>query len=308
VFLRKVDLGRAQVLLTRELSVDRLSAASENWIAHCCRNHPPIGMSLPTRKGEKAVWAQPPTLFPDEPVRLLCRQWQQRGTEWQQAPSCTLQDALDLFLPPATGGRSTAAAVLRLALQRGAPLLGGLRQEEVRVESQHRRLRGRERRSEGLKLVSLFGILLYRLDRLKEVYMHDAAYKLGELLALADTLHSEYCRIRRKGSYPPQLVGNALLPAAAGNPSRTLARLADRLRIYQAWARTAQGDVALAKWTLGRCGEVSRTLHETGFPDHLDDTGKAELLLGYLARPEKTPRGDGNGIRSDETGGSVHDE
>ena len=48
--------------------------------------------------------------------------------------------------------------------------------------------------------------------------MSDTAFLLGRLLALADTLHKEYCRRFRKGDVPLQLLGNALIPVAAANP------------------------------------------------------------------------------------------
>ena len=52
-------------------------------------------------------------------------------------------------------------------------------------------------------------------------------YLVGRLLALADTLHREYCIHVRggEGSIPPQLIGNALMPVAAISPEAAVERL-----------------------------------------------------------------------------------
>lgn len=285
--LGKVDPGRAQLVLSRELTVSRLTKAAEEWANVGCANLPRIVIDLSqARTAPRAM--RPPVLFPDAPVRVLSRQWQRNASSLQKGPTCNLQEAFDLFLPPPEGCKRTALRLLRLALQRGTSLIAGV--GGARALRGKRAFRSASARPEEscAELVTLLAVLLYRLHRTKEVYMSDGAYRLGELLALADSLHAEYCRVRRKGSYPPQLLGNALLPAAASNPVRAVARLSERLRVYQAWARTTQGDeIGLAKWLLGRLGEASRALHASGLSERLGDTGKAELLLGYLARPER---------------------
>ena len=37
--------------------------------------------------------------------------------------------------------------------------------------------------------------------------MEELAYLLGELLHVSDELHTLYCKIKRNGDIPPQLVG-----------------------------------------------------------------------------------------------------
>jgi hypothetical protein len=141
------------------------------------------------------------------------------------------------------------------------------------------------------------GILLDALGRKKEIYMRDTAFLIGRLLALADTLHKEYCQHVRKGAIPPQLIGNALMPVAAVNPEDAVARLGQRLSIYQAWANTAKKDdekYHLAKWAVGKMGEVCQQLPRP-LPAGTDLTFQAELFLGYMARlPSKGEPGQGN--------------
>ena len=125
--------------------------------------------------------------------------------------------------------------------------------------------------------------------------MADTAFLVGRLLALADTLHKEYCRHVRKNSIPPQLLGNALMPVAAANPEDAIARLGERLNIYKAWADKMQGEqYALAKWAVGQMGEVCQQVPRP-LPIHADQTFQAELFLGYMARsPGKAGPGDGD--------------
>lgn len=114
--------------------------------------------------------------------------------------------------------------------------------------------------------------------------MKNAAFNVGRMLALADKLHEQYCRHVRKNEVPPQLIGNALMHTALDNPTKGLARLSERLPIYQAWATKVQGDdVGLAKWVLGQMGQVSAGLENTSIPTQADDAVKTQILLGYLA-------------------------
>ena len=117
--------------------------------------------------------------------------------------------------------------------------------------------------------------------------MHSSPFLVGRMLALADTLHKEYCTHVRKSEIPPQLVGNALMPVALENPTAGLARLSERIVPYHAWANAATGDgIGLAKWTLQQFGQVADELGKQALTERCNDAEKAQMLLGYLARPE----------------------
>lgn len=119
--------------------------------------------------------------------------------------------------------------------------------------------------------------------------MHEPPFLIGRLLSLADQLHEQYCQKVRKGSVPSQLVGNALMPTALDQPTQGLALLSQRILPYQAWAKTAQGgDVGLVKYFLGEMGKLSNELATLPLPERCDDAAKAQMLLGYLARTEKS--------------------
>ena len=122
--------------------------------------------------------------------------------------------------------------------------------------------------------------------------MTETAFLVGRLLSLADTLHREYCNLVRGGNIPPQLIGNSFMPVAADNPQDAVDRLRERINIYKAWADKSNGDkYRLAKWSVGQMGEVCRQLAEQlPIPKQTDPAFRAELFLGYMARPAK---GDG---------------
>jgi hypothetical protein len=58
------------------------------------------------------------------------------------------------------------------------------------------------------------------------------------------------------------------------------------MMIYKAWAEKADGEkAALAKWAVGQMGQVCQQLSESGLPVATDQGFRAELFLGYMARP-----------------------
>ena len=118
--------------------------------------------------------------------------------------------------------------------------------------------------------------------------MTETITQLGRLLALADSLHLQYCKHVRKGESPSQLIGNALFNTALEQPVFALARLAERLTPYQAWARTFQSNdpnagVGLVKYFLGEIASCTAATHLEQLPARMSDVDKAKLLLGYLA-------------------------
>jgi CRISPR-associated protein (Cas_Csd1) len=135
--------------------------------------------------------------------------------------------------------------------------------------------------------VAVLGLALYKLGYRKDVYMADPAFLLGRLLSLVDTLHREYCKEVRGGDIPPQLLGNSLMSTMTNDPRRGLARMRERVRVYQGWAATRGS--GLARWSLGEMGKISPDLAQS-LPQRMNDADQAQFLLGYLARSEKTDK------------------
>jgi hypothetical protein len=152
-------------------------------------------------------------------------------------------------------------------------------------------------RWQALKSIALLGILLHQLGHYRKDIMQEPITQVGRLLALSDSLHQQYCKHVRKGESPSQLIGNALFNTALDQPVFALARLAERLTPYQAWARTFQSNdpeagVGLVKYFLGEVAACTAAIHLGELPQRMSDADKAKLLLGYLADHSKieTPK------------------
>jgi hypothetical protein len=156
-------------------------------------------------------------------------------------------------------------------------------------------------RPAALRTCTFLGVLLHKLDRSKELYMNESAFKLGQLLAVADVVHAGYCADMRDGDVPPSLLGNAVLNIAKANPQRALAVLCGRWKPYAGWAKRVDSFKALdlsqsadenkkqRGWSIRRAAaqarnadELCRDLHGR-VPCGADDAFRAELLLGYIA-------------------------
>lgn len=119
--------------------------------------------------------------------------------------------------------------------------------------------------------------------------MKSAPYLIGRMLSLADQTHYHYCQHVRKNSIPPQLMGNALMPTALEEPVKALALYSNRILPYQAWAKTVSGDAAgLARYFLAELGGVCSAISQSAIPVRCADEDKAQMLLGYLAKTEKS--------------------
>jgi hypothetical protein len=129
-------------------------------------------------------------------------------------------------------------------------------------------------------LVPILGLILFKLEHRKDKYMKAMPYWLGRLMAVADRLHRNYCDKERDRQYPPQLVGNAAMATCLENPQAGLARLAERLPLYQRVAGTELG---------AEVAEIVHHIDPDQLPNRATDEDKAQMLLGYLARPDLLP-------------------
>jgi hypothetical protein len=293
--VRKADKEKKQVVLAESPTVKEVLDAVRGW-QQAARNVPEVVIPLPPRrKGEKVIYGQSASPFPDQVVRLLSEEWIRGGLDRRKVEGVGLGQVLEVMLRIRGGWERTALFMLGLTVTRLGPLLSGLFGALLTDDSERWQKYPEHARRCALVGVSTLGILLDALGRRKETYMSDTAFLLGRLFALADTLHKEYCRHVRKGDIPPQLLGNSLIPVAAANPEDAVARLGQRIGIYKAWADKAEGEpYRLAKWAVRQMGDVCHQLHRP-LPTHADQSFQAELFLGYMARsPGKAGPGDGD--------------
>jgi hypothetical protein len=269
--LTRISKGQVQVEISRSYNTAQIVQGAAAWV-RATDNHPAIF----------GVDVEP--VSPNDIMRLMRRCWIRNGAEDAKVAGVPLSVVFDLLVAEGDQQRRSAQALLPLVLKRQGPLLVRLGAGAQRLDRKKRLNMKPQERAAASQCVALVSMLLLVLNRRKDVYMQQPAFLLGRFLSLADALHREYCDSIRDGSLPPQLVGNAMLPAAVADPRRGLANMSNRLRVYQAWGATR--GTPLARWALKELGRVSAELHTAGLPDRLKDTDKAELLLGYLARPQ----------------------
>jgi hypothetical protein len=284
----KADKEKKQVLMHMTPTPQELLDAAQRWQKGVRENLPTITLPLPPEeKGQKAIEGQALPPYPDRVVRLLSSEWIHGGADEQKLEGPALRQVLDLMLVSPGKWHEAAQYLLDLTVRRIGPLLVGVIGAFHSGEKEQIDKFKPPAREAALRAVALLGILLDALGRTKEAYMNDTAFQLGRLLALADNLHREYCAHVRKGSIPPQLIGNALMPAAANNPEDAIDRLRERMNIYQAWATKVSGEeYRLAKWAVGQMGEICHAIKRP-LPIKTDQTFRVELFLGYMARPPK---------------------
>lgn len=302
--LRRLDAGRVQISLSRTYTVGQLIKADEDW-RKAWKNHPHITMPFFRREIEKLLrkagrndtaiseYANNPNTkpalltplcpFPGDLLKITQHQWSRFGKKAIPVNGVSAGDIYDVFFAGEGKQRRLIENLLDLTLQRTLPLLIGIggaarRQEEKTYKD--------NARFTTLTVVAALAIYLYKLGIKKEVYMKDTFFYIGQFLSVVDTLHHEYCKHVR-GSVPPQLLGNAHLQIALDNPESAIELMSSRLRVYQAWARTGQGEeMRLARWALGQLSKICSQLAEIPLPSSTTSSDRAQILLGYLAKPE----------------------
>lgn len=274
--LSKLDKGRRHVVFSERYEAAALFEAQSRWFCGTA-NVPEIAIPFPTAKGKKAEWRKGYVVSPSEVMFSFKKQWLRAGESSQSVPGIELRLAFRLFLEAEVS--TLSGRLLDRYLSLTFPLMIGL----------GRSLRGgsglsESAREECLIAIGVYGILLFRQGRRKEMYMENRDFLLGQFLQLADLLHKLYCENERNNSIPPQLIGNAAIPMAVQSPARAFSVLSSRMVVYLAWAERFRGDNAgLTKWTKKELGRVSSMLKDHDLCPAVTTNGRAELLLGYLA-------------------------
>lgn len=299
--LMKRDKARTKVVASEKLDARRLIDCAKSW-QEGARNLPRIVLNLGT--DHKPNWTSPLTPFPAELVKCLNVIWLRDATR-PPVPVHALDfgAGLALLMDHDARARLMAQRVLSLAIRNATPLLLAMghadhrRDGKIRIVAKyqkHRRL-----------IPSIIALLLAKLGSLKGDYMHTSPYLVGRMLALTDTLHKEYCVHHRK-DVPSQLIGNATMAVALDNPVSAMARLAERLPIYQSWANTTTEEKGFAGWALAEMGDVSPALATVLKPEPCDELAKAQMLLGYLARSKGEEKVKNKADKSEGEGETNH--
>jgi len=282
-----IDKAKKQISLNRCLHVRDVIRAVRDWEAGA-RNAPEVSVWFYDKTTKQSVFRSHTAPCPLELASVINRVWSTDaksgfGSSYQRAMS--VADAYDVFIADSLLAGQKAQAALRLLVGRMSTVLIAL--GAVKTTREWNELSDAVR-WQSLKSIALLGILLNQLGQHRKDFMQEPISQIGRLLALADSLHQQYCKHVRKGKSPSQLIGNALFNTALDQPVFALARLAERLTPYQAWARTFQSNdpnagVGLVKYFLGEIAACTAAIRLDELPQRMSDADKAKLLLGYLA-------------------------
>ena len=287
-----IDKGRKQISLNRQFRVPDLIRAAQDW-QDGARNAPDVSITFYDKLTKKFTVRANVVPCPLDLASSVNRVW---SADSKAGFISTFQraflnsDAYDVFAANTPAARRTAETALKLLVGRMGIVLAGL--GGIRATGKWKEF-GEPARWQSLKAIALFGIILRQLGNKKEDFMQETIASIGRLLALADGLHLQYCKHVRKGESPSQLIGNALFSTALEQPVFALARLAERLSPYQAWARTfrstdPEAGVGLVKYFLSEISSCTAAIKISEIPSRMQDADKAKLLLGYLADGQKS--------------------
>jgi hypothetical protein len=284
--LRKMDKARTQVSCNRRYTAERLIAAAAEWQSSCT-NVPSIQIKQWSKeKGGKSEWHSPDVPFPLEVIWCLNTAWTKKADDPTRVREFTGADGISLLLDEAAEARSLLDRALHAALRNSGNLF--IAMAHTHHQNNIHKVNGKYE-NQKLLLPSILGLLLAKLNIKKENYMKSAPFLIGRMLSLADQIHYHYCQNVRKGQAPTQLIGNALMVTALEEPEKALALYAQRILPYQAWAKTVSGESAgLAKYFLAELGKACSDISLIDVPRRCNDAEKSQMLLGYLARTEKS--------------------
>jgi hypothetical protein len=292
-----IDKAKKQISLNRSVRVQDVIRAARDWEAGA-RNVPQVSVWFYDKNTKQSVFRSNTAPCPVELASVVNRVWSadaKSGFSSTYQRALSVSDAYDVFLADAPLARQKAQFTMELLITRMSSVLAALGRAKANRKWTDL---GDTVRWQSVKAIALLGILLRQQNQRYSEFMKEPVYQLGQLLALADSLHQQYCKHVRGDETPSQLIGNALFNTALEQPVFALARLAERLAPYQAWAKTFRNTDPNVKsgWEkvllklLRDC--ASRFIEDVDgiiriradeLPPRMTDLDKAKLLLGYLA-------------------------
>ena len=271
--IAKADTARKKLLFSHRFRAGQLRQAADDWRA-AAENVPPIDIRGFDKDGKKVI-RRPVVPFPNQVVQIVNTCWDSNGEKPKAVSNIRIGLGLTLLLETGSFVEEAALEALRYLVLNLMPFVLALGQARA-----HRLAFTKGGSPETPLLIpSVLGLIMTKADphesgKLRGAYMQSNAYLIGKLLGIADEFQREYCRHERKGVFPPQFIGNALMPVALENPAKGLAQLADRLPLYH---RTADEKLR------DRAGVIERDIDKSSIPESCSDVQKAQMLLGYLA-------------------------
>ncbi len=271
----KIGKSRTQIELSQRIAIPALKAAAETW-QEGAKNVPIVLLPEPQ-------W----TPFPEQVVDSLNTSWIMSSAVSKKVHGFKAGDGVHLLL--AGGEDRLVTEALSAHVKNSYQFFTRWREEWRKAEftDRQRTRRKNEDASDSDRAwhlicrgVPTLGILLFKLKETKDHYMSNTPYQIGQLMALVDDLHFEYCQKARDGEIASQLLGNSMMRIAYDNPQRALQTLYQRLMPYLNWAKTRK-DRPWAYWPIRDLGD---RLRQASFAIPPSEADRAEILLGYLAK------------------------
>ena len=290
--ITKIGKSRTQVELSQRIAIPVLKQAADTWQTGA-KNAPAVLLPEPQQ-----------TPFPEQVVDLLNTSWIMNSTVSKKTHSFKAGDGIRLLL--SSNEDRLANEALSLLVKNAYPFFTQWREEWRKKQSTQRQDKRRKNEDASdharagrllFRGIPTLGILLLKLKHTKGHYMSNTPYQIGQLLALVDDLHYEYCQRERDGAIASQLLGNAMMRIAYDNPQRALQTLFLRLMPYLNRAKTWK-EKPWAYWPIRELGDE---LRQASFPTPPSEADRAQLLLGYLARTYRPKPQSSEAAQSTET-------
>jgi hypothetical protein len=292
-----MDKANRKINYSTSLTMARLKSAAIKW-CEACRNRP--NLTLMAQVNKQNLRLAPWPIAPKSIINLSKLKYIRNGEDVLNVPAISFADSMKLFLSNSITVKKEAIRYLTRLSHQFEPLLANSALSKVQAVLDKKSQRNKvnyKNNTVALNAVTLMAVLLYKTGRIKEVYMNDFSFQFGQLCSAMDELHVGYCQAVRGGDIPNTLIGNTTYGIALQSPIKAFALLASRLKPYEAWARkeVAKGKPAKGKethkavtagvfaykWLSSHSARIHKHFVESS--EIMNDTYKAELMLGYLA-------------------------
>jgi len=313
-----VDDGNTKILSSRHYPVVRYMAGAKEW-QEGCANIPDVILPWFYSKGGRTIKGAIP-MYPTRAVWLLNSAWRQNGEMImrkqgnQKVPISkrfSSSDALDFLFEENETIQERIDNGLSVIVEKSVYTLIAARLKAIFDRYQP----GNKLKFHNDKMLhllpTLYGLLLHKKGIRKEDYMKESIFNLGRLFAVADRLHILYSQDVRHGDIPLRVIGNDQMSLALQNPQEAFVALGKRLmHPYISWAKRSQDETTPfgkeVGWCLWDITKHTQLLADAIFPEEINDTDRAKLILGYLSYGAKSKDSgndnpENNGNNKEET-------
>ena len=212
VIIRKVNDGIQKAIFSSSQSLAELENSAKSW-CQASKNVPDIELLLPKSKEKERRFQAPFAISPKRFAFLFNKQYS-RAAELKsvRVPGLPFAEVMALFLNRHNSKEMAERLLNRLLKQQGG-LLERAALKQTNPVKHH---------DDALCAITAMGLLLHKLARLKENYMNDFYYKLGQFCAVLDEIHIGYCESERDGQLPNRLIGNQAYATAVNHPIKSV--------------------------------------------------------------------------------------